>query len=85
LRMRFVAALSHPLPTTLLFDYPTLEALTDYLARTVPSLAAPPPESERMSAPQTLAPDDDPLEELDDLSQSELEDLLAEKLRALSV
>jgi acyl transferase domain-containing protein/acyl carrier protein len=82
LRNRLAAALACPLPTTLLFDYPTLEALVDHLCTLVPGL-------ELAATPETSTADppgggDDEADALDELSEAELENMLAEKLRALA-
>ncbi|MBS1694725.1 MAG: acyl carrier protein [Actinobacteria bacterium] len=39
LQRALVETLSEPLPTTIVFDYPSVEALTNYLATTLPELA----------------------------------------------
>lgn len=82
LRTTLEKSLGHPLHTTLLFDYPTLEALVDYLATDVlaPSMApasvAPPP----ANSAGTEKHDQDALA---DLSEDELADLLAQELSYL--
>jgi hypothetical protein len=69
------------LSTTLLFDYPTLEALVDHLCTVIPGVAfAIPTVVEPKPAVSAL---NDKKAALDQLSQAELEDLLAEKLRTL--
>ena len=73
LRGRLSSALEHPLATTLLFDYPTLEALTDHLGTLLPD----------SPVEAAVAPAADGAAELDLLSDNELETLLAAKLGAL--
>ncbi len=74
-------ALKRKLPATLVFDYPTLEALADYVAREVlPSSAekpAPPAE-----APARVEPDGkaNMIGTIEELSDEEVDRLLAEKM-----
>jgi acyl carrier protein len=68
-RNRLVASLKRPLTATLLFDYPNLGRLTDYL--------------EERSATQQTAPTetkDSYAETLDSLTDSQAEELLKEEL-----
>ena len=63
--------LGKPLPATIIFDYPTIDALTDFLKTTIPL---------DMSASVEVTeaePEDD---ELDMLSDDELASMLASKL-----
>jgi len=68
---------SSPLPATLIFDYPTIDALTDYLAREVPGLdeaaneASAPGVEGRLKAPAASA--EDLLEQIEKLSDEEVE------------
>ncbi|MFM8332039.1 MAG: acyl carrier protein, partial [Candidatus Methylumidiphilus sp.] len=79
LKNRLTAALACPLPATLLFDYPTLDALAGHLCAAVPDLASDP------AAPaESQAPADSRAADLEQMSQDELEDLLATKLLALA-
>ena len=74
LETNFVCSLS----TTLLFDYPTLEALSSHLKTHMPELF----ETAEQSVTETSVTPNAPLtEELDDLSQDDLEMLLASKLK----
>lgn len=75
LRNRLERGLGRALPATLLFDHPTIEALVDYLAPL--ATAAAPGEPPAAPAP---ADDDHTLEQIDQLSEDEVEALLLEKL-----
>jgi NAD(P)-dependent dehydrogenase (short-subunit alcohol dehydrogenase family)/acyl carrier protein len=80
LRNALGIAAGRTLPATLLFDYPTVESLTDYLAREVFSseFSKPSPPSARNA--------DEPVgvsAKLDDLSGEEMAALLAQKLAAI--
>jgi hypothetical protein len=71
-------ALGITLPSTLLFDQPSVQALADYLAAQLTDLFANSP-----AAPsQTLAVPAVPAAALADLSERQLLDLLAEQLDA---
>ncbi|MGE3270251.1 MAG: acyl carrier protein, partial [Chloroflexota bacterium] len=76
--------LKRPLPATLVFDYPTVEAIADYLARDVLALTAAPVAAGVVEAAPAPATSDDGvlslLDSLDDLSDEEVERLLAERL-----
>jgi acyl carrier protein len=74
LKTRLEKLVGRPLPTTLTFNYPSVRALADFLTR---ELAAKVPDAPRPAAPPgaTARPETD-----DDLSEEELEALLAEKL-----
>ncbi|MEH2308329.1 SDR family NAD(P)-dependent oxidoreductase [Nostoc sp.] len=76
LRNRLQSSLESSLPTTLLFDYPTLETLTKYLTNDVLDVktASPPPKSDR---PNTEISD------IQQLSQTELERSLAAELASI--
>jgi len=82
LKNRLSSALVCSFSTTLLFDYPTLEALVDHLCTALPSLAF--DISATVEPTPAAAALDDKKAALDQLSQAELEDLLAEKLSALA-
>jgi hypothetical protein len=73
LRNRLVASLGakRALPATLVFDHPTIAALTDYLAREVLSLTSPAPTDVPAEAPPDL------LEQIEGLSDAEVERLFA--------
>jgi hypothetical protein len=76
-------ALSQPLPATLVFDYPSVEAITDYLASAVLGIDETPAAS--LSAPAEKAAVADGglvaamLDSLDTLSDEEVDQLLAER------
>jgi NADPH:quinone reductase-like Zn-dependent oxidoreductase/SAM-dependent methyltransferase/NADP-dependent 3-hydroxy acid dehydrogenase YdfG/acyl carrier protein len=75
LRNRLGTATGRTLPATLLFDYPTIEALCDYLAQVLEIAPATPP-----IAP--AAATDDMLGHVASLSEDELDRLLAAKMMA---
>ncbi|MEM8804481.1 MAG: SDR family NAD(P)-dependent oxidoreductase [Cyanobacteria bacterium P01_G01_bin.38] len=79
LRNRLQTSLGCTIPTTMAFDYPNIEALTGYLAEAL--ALEEPPESENKVAEETekLAAE----AALDQLSQDELADLLAQELSAI--
>ena len=79
LKNRLCAVLECPLSTTLLFDYPTLEALTGHLCASIQALEFGVSTDEEPADPTS----DDRETTLDQLSQGELEELLAEKLRVM--
>lgn len=86
LKNRVSSALGCTLATTVLFDYPTLEALVDHLCAVTPNIRfeiPAPTEAEPSAASPTDAEATSPADAeafLDQLSQQELENLLAEKL-----
>ena len=72
--------LKRPLPATLVFDYPTVEALADYLAKD--ALALTPVEPPQIDLPPELAPTgDEMLDTVEELSDEEVDRLLAEKIK----
>jgi NADPH:quinone reductase-like Zn-dependent oxidoreductase/acyl carrier protein len=75
LRNLISGALGRPLPATLLFDYPTIEALAGYLGREVLGLASAPDEA----GPPPEAPAG-VVERLEELSDEEVDRLLAERV-----
>jgi acyl transferase domain-containing protein/acyl-CoA synthetase (AMP-forming)/AMP-acid ligase II/acyl carrier protein len=78
-RGRLEAELESSLPATLLFDYPTLETLADYLAYNVLALSETKPNSE-VSHEQALFLDDDLsdlLADLDDISDTDIQQHLS--------
>jgi acyl transferase domain-containing protein len=83
LKTRLEKGVGRPLPTTLTFNYPSVGALADFLARellsTTPETvqAASPPSPDRREAARDGAHD---AANDDDLTEEELEALLAEKL-----
>jgi acyl transferase domain-containing protein len=76
------ASIGQPLPTTLVFEYPTIKSLSEYLAqeiRFVGSVAIPNAKSQTDNGGQeTLA-----LEELEQFSEEEAEALLIKKLETI--
>lgn len=72
-------SLGHTLPATLVFEYPTLGTLSEYLAKKVLSLESPPPSQTE------VPPDQDVMRiaQLEQLSEAEAEALLVEKLRGI--
>ncbi|MGK7908957.1 MAG: SDR family NAD(P)-dependent oxidoreductase [Synechococcus sp.] len=94
LRNRLQTSLDCTIPSTAAFDYPNAEALANYLARDVLMLDIPTEQSPLlgtdrgaivpMTSPTAPSPESDaPSDGLDDLSQSELADLLARELTAI--
>jgi len=81
MRNALAAALGVTLPATLLFDYPTTEALGGYLEGLL-APTAPEPAAARSVAAQAAAPDE-PSDRLAQLSRSELEALLDARLEQL--
>jgi acyl transferase domain-containing protein len=76
LRNRLQHRLGRPLPSTLAFDYPTIEGLVAHLLQQVPGLSdvAVPPRSREA----------DELAALETLSEDEVKELIAEELQSLS-
>ncbi len=81
LRDRFESSLGCSLPSTLLFDYPTVESLVDYFATEVLELDMPAPEES--PADSADADDPDTSDDLEDLTEDELGSLLDEKLNKI--
>jgi acyl carrier protein len=76
LRNRLQKSMACSLPATLSFDYPNVKVLADYLAKDILSI-----ELARVAAHQDISqPSSDLLTDLDELSESEIEQLLAEEL-----
>ena len=76
LKNRLAANLELTLYATLLFDYPTIEALTDYLA------------SQLLSSSTQVEPEPDEMdwdEELGDISELEIKSLLLEELEKMDL
>ncbi|XTZ15830.1 SDR family NAD(P)-dependent oxidoreductase [Micromonospora echinospora] len=73
--------LGRTLPSTVVFEYPTVEALAEYLARDVLALELDVAEE---PAPEPSARSSETVERLKDLSEDDLEDLLAKKLASLA-
>ncbi|MEY2930423.1 MAG: hypothetical protein RL033_1172, partial [Pseudomonadota bacterium] len=72
-KSRLSAALGIPLPSTLLFDQPSVQALADYLAGHLAYLFAAPAAAEEERSPGAAPA-------LAELSEQQLFDLLAEQL-----
>ena len=68
--------LDQPLPATLVFDHPTVEAITCYLGREFLGLAADVP------GPGPAADATDTLDRIENLSDDEVDRLLAERMRS---
>jgi acyl transferase domain-containing protein/acyl carrier protein len=79
LRNALATSLGRSLPTTLLFDYPTVELLTHYLAKNVLNLEL----TDRTISESPVTPDNKDLEELREMSESEAESLLLAELAQL--
>ena len=82
LRNRLQMSLRCSLPSTLVFDYPTVEALVDYLAREVLSIEFSSISSSGESQQSAIELDDLPAF-LEELSEDELADLLVQELAAI--
>ena len=79
LRNALAASLGRSLSPTLLFDYPTVESLTRYLAKNVLNLEL----SDGTSSEDRVASDNKNLEEVQEMSESEAEALLLAELDQL--
>ena len=82
LRNRLIALLNTTLPATLLFDYPTGEALVDYVMKHVPAFASVPAGAAKQAA--TQAADKDAAAELHAMTDAEAEALLLAELDRMS-
>lgn len=78
LRRRLEGGLQQTLPSTLTFNYPSVEALTDYLATHVLHLEE---NGESTAGSQSIAAAESAVEAAEEYSEDELVALLAEKLR----
>jgi acyl carrier protein len=76
LRNALGAATGQSLPATLLFEYPTLEALTDYLGKQILQLQVPLEQSHKPQRQSESA-------ELEQLSEDDLADLLSQQLETM--
>jgi acyl transferase domain-containing protein/NADPH:quinone reductase-like Zn-dependent oxidoreductase/NADP-dependent 3-hydroxy acid dehydrogenase YdfG len=79
LRNSLATSLGHSLSPTLLFDYPTVESVTQYLANNVLHLEF----ADRTSSEVRVESDNKDLEELQEMSESEAESLLLAELDQL--
>jgi acyl carrier protein len=77
LKNRLQTTLGKPLPSTLLFDYPNVQKLTDYVAREVLRW------NDGAPIPAVAHAKADPTAHHDEFSEDELADLLARKLHQL--
>ncbi|MEZ4681400.1 MAG: acyl carrier protein [Caldilineaceae bacterium] len=85
LKKRLEKSLQLTLPATVAFEYPSIEALTAYLAEELLPAAAPTPDDEPVEAsPPLLAANDEGAAALDALSAEELARLLAGKLESIN-
>lgn len=80
LRNTLGTALGQSLPATLLFDYPTIDALTDYLLEEVLQLGAPAASATAAPASTTTRPAS-MVGAIEDLSDDEVDRLLAQRAR----
>src|SRR5205823_6671073 len=76
LKSRLEATVGQPLPTTLTFKYPTVAALTDFLARELGVETA-------AAGPTTAPAQPAPASSHDDLSEDDLATLLLERLEQI--
>lgn len=83
MRNRLAKALGQPLPATLLFNYPSLDALAAYVVDAVVPAAEPAPVDTPASEAAPATASDHGALDLDDMSEDEMADLLAAKLRDL--
>ena len=71
------AAVGQSLPATLMFDYPTVEALANYLCRSVLGVEEAPKPAPRPAEPITIG--DEVLQQIENLDDDEIDRLLKEK------
>jgi acyl transferase domain-containing protein/acyl carrier protein len=83
LKSRLEKGLGHKLPTTLTFNYPTVEAIASFVLIDVPGLVEPVVEREAIAPPAAAPPQDAPATALDDLSEDELATMLASRLAGI--
>jgi myxalamid-type polyketide synthase MxaB len=83
LRNALATAVGRSLPATLLFDHPTIEGLTSYLARDVLALETQTGADDELHRVDTVPVESDREASLDGLSEDELATLLDEKLDAV--
>ena len=75
LRNRLQSGVGRPLPSTLTFEYPTIEALTTYLATEVFGLERPVVPEPRAAEPET----GDLLDAIENLADEDVDRLLARR------
>ncbi len=73
LRNTLSAAIGQPLPATLLFDYPTIDALTDFLLKDKLDIAG---DAEEVATAQTDIAPASTLDSIENLSDDEVDRLL---------
>jgi acyl transferase domain-containing protein len=83
LKSRLERSVDRKLPTTLTFNYPSVEAITDFLMRELPGLKEEEPAQQRPAPAADVRPQPEPAAVLDDLSEDELAARLAEKLAGI--
>ncbi len=88
LKSRLVNSLAQPLPSTLIFEYPTIEALATYLAQDLFAGEAAPTVSSPVQAPENSVVNDSANDQtlvanLEQLSEAEVEALLLSQIEAL--
>lgn len=79
LRNKLGNAIGHTLPATLLFEYPTIQTLSDYLAQEMVALEP----SGGADSPKPLPEGEGEFTRFDDLSEDEMAALLMEKLEQI--
>jgi hypothetical protein len=82
LKTKLENTLGRKMPSTLTFNYPSVDALTDFVSGFIPGFeAAPPAGTGAATAASSTAPPDEELD--DELSEDELAALLADKLNRM--
>jgi myxalamid-type polyketide synthase MxaE and MxaD len=79
LKTRLENTLGQKMPSTLTFNYPSVDAITDFVAGLIPGMngSSTPPDTAAASAPSSAADPDD------DLSEDELAAMLADRLNRM--
>jgi myxalamid-type polyketide synthase MxaE and MxaD len=82
LKTRLENTLGQKMPSTLTFNYPSVDAITDFASRFIPGLeAVSTPAGAAAAGASSAAADEDPLD--DELSEDELAALLADRLNRM--